>query len=966
MNSLNNNAFSGPTTEQFEATKATQSEAVAGSDNKKYMTPLRTFQAVAAWIAQNLSWATLSGKPSTFPPAAHSHPTSEVTGLDTALAGKAAASHTHTLSQLTQSGATNTQVPTWNGTAWVPSTPVVTNFQPNPEYAADAVSNITVSNTNEGFLLLIFARQGVDYYQSDNEYAISRNGQSYGGVAGSWVLEYVGENSGPVVVSTTSTTYPWQATWPSTTVVKAPLSRLVGAPLAATAAEGTSAYAARADHVHPFPTAAQIGAAPAGSYVTLDGGGKIPSSQLPSYVDDVVEYNTLSQLQADTSARVSGKIYVVLDTGKIYRWSSGTLFIEISSTLELDDLQIPDAFASVYANVPGFTTRELPLTGTLNGKPRYTGRFGSDNYDVYWTGTNWKAQAEYNDDGYSYDESIATGNTAYPWQATGWTNGGGVTRVGTYNAALASAPLGADAYSGVGTKAAREDHVHPLPTAAQIGAATTAQGAKADSALQSGTAISNISGLQTALDGKQAAGSYATLVGGIIPSGQLPSYVDDVLEFATLAAFPATGESGKIYVATGTNKTYRWSGSAYVEIASSPGSTDVVVEGSTNLYFTAARAVAALASTLASYATTASVSAAISALVTGVSSVAGKTGAVTLAKADVGLGNVDNTSDTAKPISTATQTALDGKAATSHTHTLSQLTQSGAATNQVPTWNGTAWVPQTPASGGGGGVGPEFSLPSLHNGLQAFYNLSDLTDSSGNNRTLTNNGGVTFGAGKIGNAAVFDGLSYLTNSFNISNYNALTISMWIKATNYGEIFFGIPSQAGGNIYISNHTGNIACAFRDNEDVTNSFNLADGEWHHVVSSLDNNSNIRLYADGSLLELAENTNAALSDSGSVGYIGAWEGLYGASTGQIDAVGIWNRALSDGEVALLYNDGVRSIAGGGTGAATAAGARTNLELGTAATTNASAYATAAQGAKADNAATITDSIVNALIFG
>jgi hypothetical protein len=45
-----------------------------------------------------------------------------------------------------------------------------------------------------------------------------------------------------------------------------------------------------------------------------------------------------------------------------------------------------------------------------------------------------------------------------------------------------------------------------------------------------------------------------------------------------------------------------------------------------------------------------------------VQSVAGRTGAVTLAKADVGLGNVDNTADTAKPLSTATQTALDTKA----------------------------------------------------------------------------------------------------------------------------------------------------------------------------------------------------------------------------------------------------------------------------------------------------------------
>lgn len=57
-----------------------------------------------------------------------------------------------------------------------------------------------------------------------------------------------------------------------------------------------------------------------------------------------------------------------------------------------------------------------------------------------------------------------------------------------------------------------------------------------------------------------------------------------------------------------------------------------------------------------------------------VDSVAGKTGAVTLVKGDVGLGNVDNTSDLNKPISTATQTALNGKANTSHTHTESDVT----------------------------------------------------------------------------------------------------------------------------------------------------------------------------------------------------------------------------------------------------------------------------------------------------
>lgn len=67
---------------------------------------------------------------------------------------------------------------------------------------------------------------------------------------------------------------------------------------------------------------------------------------------------------------------------------------------------------------------------------------------------------------------------------------------------------------------------------------------------------------------KGANGGVATLDNaGKVPQSQLPSYVDDVLEYSNLASFPATGESGKIYVALDTNKIYRWSGSAYVEIS---------------------------------------------------------------------------------------------------------------------------------------------------------------------------------------------------------------------------------------------------------------------------------------------------------------------------------------------------------------------------------------------------------------
>jgi hypothetical protein len=90
---------------------------------------------------------------------------------------------------------------------------------------------------------------------------------------------------------------------------------------------------------------------------------------------------------------------------------------------------------------------------------------------------------------------------------------------------------------------------------------------------------------------KGQANGYASLdSSGLVPSSQLPSYVDDVIEAANFAALPGTGETSKIYVALDNGKIYRWSGSAYVEISASPGSTDSVTEGSTNLYFTTQRA----------------------------------------------------------------------------------------------------------------------------------------------------------------------------------------------------------------------------------------------------------------------------------------------------------------------------------------------------------------------------------------
>ena len=75
--------------------------------------------------------------------------------------------------------------------------------------------------------------------------------------------------------------------------------------------------------------------------------------------------------------------------------------------------------------------------------------------------------------------------------------------------------------------------------------------------------------LNAKLDASQkgAANGVASLdSSGKVPSSQLPAYVDDVLEYETKSAFPATGEAGKVYVDKSDNKTYRWSGSAYIQL----------------------------------------------------------------------------------------------------------------------------------------------------------------------------------------------------------------------------------------------------------------------------------------------------------------------------------------------------------------------------------------------------------------
>lgn len=101
----------------------------------------------------------------------------------------------------------------------------------------------------------------------------------------------------------------------------------------------------------------------------------------------------------------------------------------------------------------------------------------------------------------------------------------------------------------------------PSYSAAEVGAEVEGTAASAVSTHNSSsTAHSDI---------RSTLSTKADLVDGTVPANQLPSYVDDVLEYATVSSLPATGVAGKIYVTLDNNLTYRWGGSAYTEISQS-------------------------------------------------------------------------------------------------------------------------------------------------------------------------------------------------------------------------------------------------------------------------------------------------------------------------------------------------------------------------------------------------------------
>lgn len=168
---------------------------------------------------------------------------------------------------------------------------------------------------------------------------------------------------------------------------------------------------------------------------------------------------------------------------------------------------------------------------------------------------------------------------------------------------------------------------------------------------------------------------------------------------------------------------------------------------------------------------------------------------------EVGLGNVDNTADIDKPISIATQTALDGKSDTGHTHTVSDITDMPAYLTQetdptVPAWAKSKNKPVYTASEVGAATAAD--ITAAVNAVEiGGRNL--LYDSTGNlkkgwsgNTIITVDGGISGNSlaisrtGYSGNARYF-GTSkrHFLTDFEVGT--SYTLSAWIKVRSDVEL-----------------------------------------------------------------------------------------------------------------------------------------------------------------------------------
>lgn len=284
---------------------------------------------------------------------------------------------------------------------------------------------------------------------------------------------------------------------------------------------------------------------------TLNQEGKVPTEQLPSYVDDVVEYDKKSQFPQTGEG---GKIYVDKSTNKTYRWG-GTSYVLISSSLALGETS-----GTAYEGSKGKANADAIANLRDTKQDKLTEKQINDINDIP------NKLDKVSGAGRVYTTDGMVGYTV------GATNDTIVKR--TSNGRIkAKAPIEDDdvviksyLVGSEGIKTAN-DLLVLLETddTGRMVVDLNETGNKVEIHLDNAF----VDTLLTTSKLGEPNGVVPLDGNSIIPTRYLPSYVDDILEFATIDALPTKGETGKIYVTKDTNLVYRWSGSTYVEISKS-------------------------------------------------------------------------------------------------------------------------------------------------------------------------------------------------------------------------------------------------------------------------------------------------------------------------------------------------------------------------------------------------------------
>jgi hypothetical protein len=198
---------------------------------------------------------------------------------------------------------------------------------------------------------------------------------------------------------------------------------------------------------------------------------------------------------------------------------------------------------------------------------------------------------------------------------------------------------------------------------------------------------------------------------------------------------------------------------------------------------------------------------------------------------------------------------------------------------------------------------------TLLDGLVSWWDLDEESgvraDAVGSN-DLTDNNTVGFAAGKIGNAASAESLSFACGT---TLDGTITISIWVKLAKPGtdEGFLSIgdtPLDGTPMLILQQRTNEIIRAYHGSGYSTG-IAMSDNEWHHVVWTFDSATNAyQLIVDDG----ASSTSGTIAQSNSNGsnnfYIGA--GFNGYADGELDLAGVWSRVLTSDEITELYNLG------------------------------------------------------------